>query len=85
MAETRWLTGAGYFACVLLGIEKGPRHSFHALTFFFFVASLCSRHPCLLNNVRRDRWNKQSHRSCLNKEEDMEGQRSKTGGENLNV
>lgn len=36
MAETRWLTGAGYFACVLLGIEKGPRYSFHALTFFFF-------------------------------------------------
>lgn len=42
MAETRWLTGAGYFACVLLGIEKGPRHSFHALTFFFFLWLLCA-------------------------------------------
>lgn len=52
---------------------------------FFLVTSLCSRHPCLLNNVRRDQWNKQSHGSCLNKEEDMEGQRSKTRGENLNV
>lgn len=41
------------------------------------------RHFCLLNNIRHDQWNQETHGSCLNKEEDIEGQRSKARGKKV--